>query len=416
MTNGRINVGSIENQATWQYSLDRGATWINPSSRQQQGRFFAVNGSFAAGQVRVRQTDLAGNRSGTRNDFPAFSAIRDIIPTPLSSGHSVVLPDGAFGSDTGRGWTATGLGYDPHPTRQFFWVGNYGQAKKPGSCVGTAVGGTCTKAPTVAPNPSIVAMPTDASRITQQLRLKDIYPDLESIQGVTVDTSTSNHTLWFVDNLKGRIHNISIPTGSVVSSSNNIRTFDTTVPVATGAAPSPVRPNGIAYDPGNDQLIVLHKTGLESVPSGRSNNSTNHTISRVDKITGRVISSYETGHAKGADQLFYDSANRRVFLSWGSDPGHSPFAATPASPPAEDPSEISIFDHSAGTYTGRISRLEKVYAAEGISILPTPGAVGSSTLYALSDNYWENFGQVPLGDRANRLVRYTFPTSDPLAG
>lgn len=525
--NGRIDVRNIENGATWQYSLNSGDSWINPNNSQQKSRFFVVSGSFTTGQIRVRQTDLAGNVSGSRINFPAFSVgqvgfqieainanmkegndniatpftfsvtrtsstgtatvnwdvvgvgpnpansqdfvggvlpsgtvsfadgqvdvtitievlgdnvfgpnegfrvrllsssnavigtadavienddIIDIIPTPLSSGHSVVLPNGGLGSDTGRGWTCTGLGYDPHPDRQFFWVGNYGQAKRPGSCVGTTVGGSCTKAPTVAPDPSIIAMPLNASSILRQVRLKDIYPALESIQGVTVDTATD--TLWFVDNVKDRIHNISIPSNSLTATASHIKTFDTTVATAAKDPKFPINPNGIVYDPGSDQLIVLHKTTLESVPSGRNNNSTNYTISRVDKITGRVISSYETGHALGADQLFYDNENRYVFLSWGSDPGHD----TTVTPRAQAPSEVSIFDHTTGTYIGRMSGLSKVYAAEGISILPTPGLSGNSTLYFLSDNYWENFSQVPLGDRANRLVRYTFPSIGPSDG
>ena len=58
---GFIQVGAIETYATWDYSLDGGKTW-----RQGAGsRIALTEGSYAAGSIAVRQTDLAGNASAT---------------------------------------------------------------------------------------------------------------------------------------------------------------------------------------------------------------------------------------------------------------------------------------------------------------------------------------------------------------
>lgn len=54
-----ITVTGLEPRATWQYSLDNGATWNNGTGTH----FVATPAVYAAGTMQVRQTDAAGNTS-----------------------------------------------------------------------------------------------------------------------------------------------------------------------------------------------------------------------------------------------------------------------------------------------------------------------------------------------------------------
>ncbi len=57
--NGMVNVSGLEAGAVWQYSTNGGSTWISGT-----GSSFTLGAnSYAAGSVRVQQTDLAGNTS-----------------------------------------------------------------------------------------------------------------------------------------------------------------------------------------------------------------------------------------------------------------------------------------------------------------------------------------------------------------
>ena len=59
-TNGAVRVSGLEAGAVWEYSIDGGTQW-----RVGNGDSFTLAvGSYAAGQVRARQSDAAGNDSG----------------------------------------------------------------------------------------------------------------------------------------------------------------------------------------------------------------------------------------------------------------------------------------------------------------------------------------------------------------
>lgn len=61
--NGNFRVLGVEDGASWSYSSDGGQNWQTGSGTT----FFLADGSYEAGQIRVRQTDAAGNES------PAYS-------------------------------------------------------------------------------------------------------------------------------------------------------------------------------------------------------------------------------------------------------------------------------------------------------------------------------------------------------
>lgn len=58
-SNGQINVANLEAGSTWQYTTNGGSTWQTGAGTS----FNLAAGNYAAGQVEVRQTDVAGNLS-----------------------------------------------------------------------------------------------------------------------------------------------------------------------------------------------------------------------------------------------------------------------------------------------------------------------------------------------------------------
>ncbi len=58
--NASLQVNGLEPNATWSYSVDGGLNWSNGSG----DRLSLANGLYTRGQILVRQTDTAGNRSG----------------------------------------------------------------------------------------------------------------------------------------------------------------------------------------------------------------------------------------------------------------------------------------------------------------------------------------------------------------
>jgi hypothetical protein len=450
-SNGTIAVSGLEEGATWQYSTNRGQTWLTGSGSS----FVVPPGTYADGQVQARQRDAFGNWSEANTSFPAFSVILPSLSiTPVNadqaegdlgttaftfqirrSGDTSIassvawsvtgsgsnpanaldfdgyalpsgsvtfaagetskiisvnvltdtlfgpdetfavtlsnpenaaigsasatgvirnddlltlepvlasntrLPNGALGSQFNKGWTATGLVYDP--LQEVLWSSNNGQINKsdPNN------------------NPSIIKMDTRGTAILSQIELKAIFPDSVSIQGLALDST--NQSLWYAALVENRIRNIT-QDGGVIGEL-----------VFTN-------PNGLAYDPLRDQLIVLHKTGPQDNPGKYD------TISVVDKANGSIIRSYQTGvlpgsdWLTGADQLYFDPATRYVYLTYGADRAAG---------------NVRVFDHDAGQHVGTIGSFPEVTATEGIAIV-------GSDIYMVSDDYFDN----PNG--LNRLLRY----------
>ena len=57
--NGTINVAGLEAGASWQYSTNSGISWISGTGSS----FVLASGTYTAGRIRVRQSDIAGNTS-----------------------------------------------------------------------------------------------------------------------------------------------------------------------------------------------------------------------------------------------------------------------------------------------------------------------------------------------------------------
>ncbi|MCA1248527.1 Ig-like domain-containing protein, partial [Massilia sp. MS-15] len=82
-TDGRIDVGLAGDVASWQYSMNGGATWLTGSGTS----FTLAAGSYAAGEVRVRQTDLAGNTSAASANTAAFEIDQTVAAPALALAH-----------------------------------------------------------------------------------------------------------------------------------------------------------------------------------------------------------------------------------------------------------------------------------------------------------------------------------------
>ncbi|UYF98685.1 Ig-like domain-containing protein [Halomonas sp. GD1P12] len=83
-TDGTITVGNLEENASWQFSLDSGRTW-----QSGIGRFFILaEGSYSADQVQVRQIDRAGNVG----ELEALNALSVVGSEPESPGNPDLAP------------------------------------------------------------------------------------------------------------------------------------------------------------------------------------------------------------------------------------------------------------------------------------------------------------------------------------
>ena len=81
-----ISIDGVETDATWQYSIDSGNSWS--TVQQASTPFFSLlDGSYTTGQVRVKQTDVAGNTSAANTSFAAFTV--DTIAPAISQIRSI---------------------------------------------------------------------------------------------------------------------------------------------------------------------------------------------------------------------------------------------------------------------------------------------------------------------------------------
>ena len=174
------------------------------------------------------------------------------------------LPDGA-GSDAGKGITCTGLALDDQTNT--LWVSNHGQGK----------GGDPY-------TPSLMNVSPDGVTSINEIELLPLFPAIQSVQGVAVDTSDS--TLWFVskaENLLRHITKAGVDLGSFA--------------VDTGA-------NGLAYDGNDDTLLVLYDNGQ---------------VKRYNASNGTLSESVVTfDNIADVDHLFLDETNNVLWVSHGA--------------------------------------------------------------------------------------------------
>jgi hypothetical protein len=80
-----VTVGGVETGATWQYSSNSGSTW-SAAQTSATTSFTLAEGTYASGAVQVRQTDVAGNVSGSTNSNTSSWTIDTTLPSAPSLG------------------------------------------------------------------------------------------------------------------------------------------------------------------------------------------------------------------------------------------------------------------------------------------------------------------------------------------
>jgi hypothetical protein len=293
-------------------------TRFNPAS--------AVSGSWVdttgnVTMVPIRVDSSASSTSPTVSSGKVtFNGTSDalVMTTPWVS--RTTLPD-ASGATTGKGFTCTGLARNP--TTGTLWLGN-----------AAANDGVA---------PSLVETNTAGSQVSQIL-LKPIYPSIGSVQGVAFDTSDG--TLWFASYSENKIHHLT-------TSGAHIESIDTGV-----------QPNGLVYDPVNDQLVVMLNGGF----CDRYSCSTLSSVSSLSRLT----------KLSAADQLFYGADN--LLYATGGENGVTGGLAVLTS------NGWSVIGHPQDSV-----------AIEGISY-------NNETLYLANDAFFHT-----AGNQLNQLINYSSP-------
>ena len=241
------------------------------------------------------------------------------------------LPDGA-GSDVGKGITCTGLAIDD--VTDTFWVSNHGQA---GS------GDPYT--------PSLMNVSKDGSTKISELVFTTQFPSAQSIQGVTVDTSDS--TLWFISKAENLIRHVS-KTGTDLGS----------IAVDSGA-------NGLAYDSGDDTLLVLYD---------------NKQLKRYNAGTGALVETVVTfATLSNVDHLHLDEMNNVLWISHGA---------------SGSTAQVSAYSIDGDVLSDPI-RLPDSIAIEGIYL-------DGTMLYIADDGYFHN-------GMLNQLHTYNFDPDEVIS-
>ena len=83
--NANITVAGLEAGASWEYSSNGGGSWSAGSGSS----FTVAAGSYAAGKVQVRQTDLAGNLSFANTSVAAFTVDTTAPSAPVISSAAI---------------------------------------------------------------------------------------------------------------------------------------------------------------------------------------------------------------------------------------------------------------------------------------------------------------------------------------
>ncbi len=222
------------------------------------------------------------------------------------------LPDGA-GSDTGKGITGTGLAYDAKTDS--FWVSNHGQALSFDPYT-----------------PSIMNISKDGFTKISELVFTNQFPDMRSIQGISVDKS--DDTLWIASKVEGLIRHIS-KTGTDL-----------------GYITVDANPNGLAYDGSNDTLLVLYD---------------NAQVKRYDASNGAYIETVVTLSVPNIDHLYLDEGNNILWISRGIN---------------GEKSGVVAYDIDSGVTSDQIS-LPDSTEIEGIYL-------DGSTLYVVNNGYFHS--------------------------
>jgi len=218
-----------------------------------------------------------------RGWLPSNPAFGDHAAVAYAS--RAVLPDGAH-AGPGTGFPCTGLALDPADGT--WWAGH-----------GTALASA---------NAGVLRLSAGFATVLAQVTLGGLGLAPASVQGVAVDGAAG--TVWFAAKLPGGAGCtlVNVTKGGALISST--------------PTPGAATTNGLAYDAGRDQLVIIDDSGL---------------VSWVDKTTRTLTGkTFATGLAN-PDHLFHDASLDLLCVTHGANgingqvtrfyPGHSASAA-----------------------------------------------------------------------------------------
>lgn len=269
---------------------------------------------------------LSGSSLSSAYDIEGNVIFPSLLPIPtgdLVSSSVVPLPDI---HNNGHGWTCTGLAYDA--LTDTFLVGDIGKATP--SSAGFAS--------------QIVRVSHDFSTVVEQIPLYTTFPNMNDIQGITIDTSDG--TIWFCSTSEKLVRHINADGSSIGS-------------ISTGTA----TPTGVVYSPKDDSLWVL---------------TTNNKIIRYSK-TGTALETYNFAYSETLDQGFLDVDRGYLYITAG----------------ANYSSRNNVYLFNTATHEQSITCTVDSYSVEGIWI-------GQNEMVIVNDGYYHS-----AKDKVNQANFYT---------
>lgn len=298
---GRITVSGIETGATWQYSTDGGFTWSSTLASSIT-TFSLPEGRYAAREVQVRQTDVAGNFgepvSNTnliRIDTTAPSVLRIVLATDTgSSASDGITKDGSMsvsGIEAGATWEYSVDGGDTWSAQQAASVTSFTlsdggyvqgdiqvrQTDMAGNISSETSSTNTMRIDTTVPNNLSLALVTDtgsADGITSVGTMN--VSRLET--GATWQYSTDHGNTWSLAH-SSSVSSFTLPSGSFASGDIVVRQID----VAGNIGPNTANLSPITYDtaaPAAISLVLNADSGIST--SDGVTNVASFTVSGVE--------------------------------------------------------------------------------------------------------------------------------------
>lgn len=205
--------------------------------------------------------DLEGVDLSVAYDSEGNTVLNAIPSGDINATQKVQLPD-IYGN--GKGWTCTGLAYDP--STDTFLIGDIG--KELPSSSGFAS--------------QLVRVSSDFTTVIEQIPLHTTFTSMHDVQGVTVDEDES---IWFCSVSENLIRHID-------SNGNSLGSFSVT------------NPTGISYSAIDDTLWVLTYASSSN-------------ILHVSK-TGTTLETFTFNYSDTLDQCFCDSTRGLLYITAGA--------------------------------------------------------------------------------------------------
>jgi Ca2+-binding RTX toxin-like protein len=126
--NGTVNVSGLEAGASWSYSTNGGSSWLAGTGTS----FDLSSGSYGAGSIQVRQSDIAGNTSDNGQlgaitidtSAPSFAVLLNVTESRKDPNGTDYITDLRRPTVTLRAETGASIQVSPPPvdSENFYWV------------------------------------------------------------------------------------------------------------------------------------------------------------------------------------------------------------------------------------------------------------------------------------------------------